>query len=355
MKAVSSPRHADYVEPDLTRSRIDRMWTGIEGAEERPRASRLLWIGGAAAAVAALGVAAALSLGAAQPVDVRAEAPAAAPLEWIATASESKTVTLPDGTRLSLGPETQVRVLRGGAAESSIRLERGAVDCRTPDGRSLVVQAGTAKVKSADATFSVELQMIPDTGPVLDVAVERGRVEVRDGASLAKLEGGQRWSNQKMAAPPDRADTPSQKAPLAARAPAAPPQPASRTARPDAATLMARAKEARLSGDVAEAAAEYDRLRRMFPTDSRAGLAAFEAGRIRLDSLSDPNGALEAFDAALASGKSGFFAEDAKVGRIRALNELGSNERCLAEQRAFLAAHPKSPHVARVRRLCNAR
>jgi TolA-binding protein len=115
--------------------------------------------------------------------------------------------------------------------------------------------------------------------------------------------------------------------------------------------LFERADAARLAGRHADAAADFERFYRRFPNDPRAGLAAYELGRIRLGSLHDPRGAVEAFDVVLQRGSEPF-REDAEAGRVEALADLGDHEACVRARDAFRARHPRSPQERRVAKLC---
>ena len=118
--------------------------------------------------------------------------------------------------------------------------------------------------------------------------------------------------------------------------------------------LFDRANAARLAGRHADAAADFDRFYRRFPNDPRAGLAAYELGRIRLGSLHDPRGAAEAFAVVLERAPGDSFREDAEVGRIEALENLDDAAACRQARDAFLARNATSPQARRVARLCGA-
>ncbi len=367
MKAVSKRRPADYVEPRLSDARIERMWSGIRSGKPAASHRSRWWL----VAVAALLIGCVAILVAqpwsTQPESALARAEPASKRSdvWLATGISGKTHRFADGSQVDLAPATQVRVDHAGTKDIQLRLERGRINVRVPAvaGRQVVVAAGPAEMLTDAGHLEVELEMRPDSGPSLRVAVEAGRVDVRSadgGQHLAALGSGQTWTNAKLSD-----DVPVQKTPgpaTVATAPSAPsatvpavpvPAPSANASKP--AELLAAAQRHRRSGDPAAAADAYERLRREHPSDARAGLAAFELARIRLDQLGDARGALRAFDAALASGKGGFFVEDAAAGRVRALSKLGDMSRCEKARKAFLKAHAKSPHTAAVRGLCKPR
>lgn len=361
MKVVPNKRVADYVEPRLSSASIERMWSQIETGTPSSSPPSRWWL------VAAAAVFIGLIVGVLRPWSTQ-QAPAVAAPEppapnhaetWLATSAHSRTYPLGNAGELKLAPATQVRLDRG-EREIRLRLERGRIDCNVSAGSSIVVHAGPAEMQTQAAgaertAFHVELEMRPEQGPTLRVEVDGGQLELRNAANgerLALLGAGQTWTNVKLSddeplPSPKPAPTPTVVKQLA------PPQP-SATPASDPAGLLASAQRHRSDGDLAAAAADYDRLRREHPGDARAGLAAFELARLRLDQLGDPQGALDAFDAALTSGKGGFFVEDAEAGRVRALAKLKDEARCSKARAAFLRAHPKSPHAAEVRRLCKA-
>lgn len=101
-----------------------------------------------------------------------------------------------------------------------------------------------------------------------------------------------------------------------------------------------------------DAARAFDRLRHTFPRDRRAALAAFELGRLRLDSLGDPRGAEEAFREAMALGPRSPFREDAEARRVEALSRMGDGAGCAAARDAYLARWPNGTYRRAVGLYC---
>ncbi|MFT3765928.1 MAG: FecR domain-containing protein [Minicystis sp.] len=400
MKSVSRRRMADFVKPALSEPRIARMWSAVAEAERArlrgsqgpPSAGRRVVRGRAAPIVAAVLVAAVLLI----VVRLRPSPPAMTGLV-IDTGAAVQEVSLPDGSALSLAAATRLRVLSADAREVRLRLDRGSVICDVVhrEERRFVVAAGDVEVEDRGTRFAVDVHPEADR-EVVAVRVERGAVEVRDGAQsvVASLKAGQDWKSkgpvtmEQRAVPnavalpqaipspglpqsPDALSPPAPRPasnaalnagePVASASPAAPSAaeqvapPASTGARsaralsPEA--LFDRADAARLAGRHAEAAADFERFHRRFPDDPRAGLAAYELGRIRLGSLHDPRGAASAFEAVLLR-PSDPFREDAEAGRVEALANLGDREACTRARAAFLARYPRSPQAGRVARLC---
>lgn len=116
-----------------------------------------------------------------------------------------------------------------------------------------------------------------------------------------------------------------------------------------AAELFARANLLRRRDEVSDAVAVYRELQRSFPGSAEELLSRVVLGRLLLDRLGDPNGALAQFESYLASSSQGSLREEALVGRAVALGRLGR----VAEERgawsALLDAYPKSTSAARAR------
>ncbi|MDI1437436.1 FecR domain-containing protein [Polyangium sorediatum] len=370
MRSVSRRRTADFVSPPLSEARITRMWSAIAGAErarlrgsESPRseARRTMRWRAASILAAALGVVA-LVLG------VRLRSPSSPAMAGLVidTGAAVQEVSLPDGSILSLAAATRLHVLSATTHEVRLRLERGSVICDVVhrEERRFVVAAGDVEVEDRGTRFAVDVR--PEAArEVVEVRVERGAVEVRDATQtvLATLKPGQDWKSRG----PEPLTVGPPLAPRGSGEPAAPSASASAASAPTSApaplvsarsaralspeALFDRASAARLDGRHADAAADFERFYRRFPDDPRAGLAAYELGRIRLGSLRDPQGAAAAFEAVLER-PSDPFREDAEAARVEALANLDDREACLRARDAFLARHPRSLQAGRVARLC---
>ena len=124
------------------------------------------------------------------------------------------------------------------------------------------------------------------------------------------------------------------------------------TSSPGPRELLQTANDARLAGRPREAAAAFDALRRHYRGDPRAGLAAFELGRLRLDALGDPGGAAEALADSIALAPGATFREDAEARLVEALDRAHDGGRCTAARRAYLARFPGGLHAASVAARC---
>jgi len=133
-------------------------------------------------------------------------------------------------------------------------------------------------------------------------------------------------------------------APAASRAPA----PAAVTSGdPPPAELLAQARVLRGAGRYADAAATYQRLLRAHPRSAEARAALVSLGELQLSQLAEPAAALRSFDAYLAGG--GSLAQEARYGRIRALQQLGRSEAARDATAAFLRDYPGSAQARSLR------
>lgn len=244
------------------------------------------------------------------------------------------------GARLCVQPGARVRAV---AAEGPVvewlggRGELTLPEGRAPEGRAPEPSATEGPAPRA-TTLELRIAGIHVTGPGASVTMEtmvdgRWSLTVREGEiSLQTPEGtrslaaGERW-------------TPGMDAPST--------KPASRTATPEAATLLRQARAARAGGEMAEAAGLYRRLLEAYPRSSSAGPAWVALGQVEL-ARGRASAALEAFERYL--GRGGPLAEEAAYGRIEALRKLGrvGDEQAAIDR--FLAKYPGSSYAAKLRR-----
>jgi len=332
-----------HAEPKVDEARLERAVHRLRGVRQAPNPSRVRT---GALAAALLAVAAGWFFYA------RSHHPTAVVSSLDGTVLErgdEQTVTLPDGSRMTLHPESKLRFQRVTADDVELSLEHGTADFVVPHlaGRRFVVHAGAVEVVDVGTTFRVD---VDEAG--VRVSVSSGRVEIRQaGHDPRLLDAPEAWASTSAiplfsAVPSSVAPTGSDTAPLPSMKPAVP---APHVEGPK--ELMERADEARFAGRPKEAAAALDRLRRGFRTDPRAGLAAFELGRLRLDVLGDAPGAVEAFDDAILLSPSGTFREDAEARRVEALDRA-RNPRCQAARDAYLSRYSMGIHAGSVAEWC---
>ncbi len=360
-----------YVQPNLSPSRIARLWDGIsEQLDARPRRWwQRRWLAGAAA----------LSLGAAAAGGVLLLAgQGAGPAEQTAihdaaleTTGTAMSVALVDGSHIRLDARTRVEVVASESEAIQLSLERGEVVCdvsKKPQ-RRFVVVAGNVEVRVVGTRFAVRRQATAQ-GDEVRVRVERGVVEVLAPSSdePRRLAAGETWSvlldgsrAKGAAATPAPAEPRLPEPPAAA--PTVPPADGGPVDVPREATtpsssaklLLDRANQARRAGDAAGAARAYAALLDKYPGDSRAGLAAFELGRLRMDRLGDLAGAVAALKQSIRAAPGSGFREDALARLVRAHAALGHRAECERYRDAYLKSYPQGVHAATVTERCGRR
>jgi FecR-like protein len=333
---MNDSRPARYVQPDLTEARIARQWDHVDRHSSRRALPRrfLPALAVALSCAALIGVA----------LTWNRSAPRG---EMDESVLETGALTLADGSRVTVEPGGRARVLGVRADAVELQLEAGAIGLTVPHGkRSFVVHAGRYDVVDLGTHFRV---LLAPQGAV-SVDVEEGNVEIRDRQgvqSVRRLSAGDAWSNAPVVQPAAASTelVSPDPSPPASTAPAVVERERSAKA------LLESAEHARLGGQARAAATDLDTLRRRFRHDPRAALAAFELGRLRLDSLGDAAGADEAFRDAIALSPQGPLREDAEARRVEALAAERSPE-CVMVRNAFLARYPHSVHAAVVSGTC---
>lgn len=229
------------------------------------------------------------------------------------------------GARLCVRKGARVRAL---AAEGpAVEWLGGRGELTLPEGpalrtTTLELRVAGVHVTGPGATLTVETL----TDGRWSLTVQEGEVSLETPEGTRSLHAGDRWA--------PAADAPSTKH-------------SSRTATPEAATLLQQARAARAGGEMAAAAALYRRLLEAYPRSSSAGPALVALGQVEL-ARGRASAALDTFERYLARG--GPLAEEAAYGRIEALRKLGraADERAAIDR--FLAKYPGSSYAAKLRR-----
>jgi transmembrane sensor len=263
-----------------------------------------------------------------------------------------ETITLGDGSRAVLEARSKLTLLTVRPEMVRVALERGGVDLDVvhADGKQFVVDARGYEVRVLGTRFSVLLGET-EGAPALEVRVARGRVRVTRGSEegagetqdVRVLDAGETWSTAPVTVP-----VPESEGALGPRA--KPPAVAGIGESPRA--LLARAEAFRAANDPRAAARLFDALRVRHRSDPRAGLAAFELGRLRLDRLDDPRGAAEAFNDAIAVAPDAPFREDAQARLVEAYDASRDHSRCLDAQSAYLLRYPRGVHRDKIAARC---
>jgi tetratricopeptide (TPR) repeat protein len=359
-------RLADHVRPRANEARIERQWAALEqaglpgplpAARSRWRAGLALASAGALAATAAL-------------VWVASTREPALPVGALVESAETKvSVQLEDGSRVELSPRAQLRLLKNAKREVRLELRGGKARFAVAHDRSrpFEVEAGSAEIRVVGTRF--ELGRSPEAGGErIEVSVSEGVVEVRRSGEreVRTLRAGERWSALvRSPAPAVRKPAEPEPEPSAALDPteveasaelsasegddeAAERSPGARgSAARDraAARVFERANLARRAGRMRDAADAYAELLARYPRDRRAGLSAFELGRIRMDALADPRGAIAALERAAAAGDAASFHEDALARMVVAYDAEGRREACRKARERYLGRYPTGVHA----------
>jgi transmembrane sensor len=340
---------AEHVVPEVDEARLARQRAAIAA---RVKARRPWWKWPAFAAPALVLAAVVLVRSHAATTDgavpgTVVEAPLGAPLP----------ITLLDGSKVVLEAQTKLSLVTLLPKDIRLELAHGSIDLDVThvDGRAFVVIAAGYEVRVVGTHFTVKLT--PEEG-VLEVRVARGRVRVTrigESGDVRVLGAGETWST----APPT-VEPPVEEIEELDAAPETPsPVPTTSgapiPAGPTAKELWARAESARADRRYPDEAAALNELRLRHRRDPRAGLAAFELGRLRQDTLHDPAHAAEAFADAIALAPNGPFREDAEARRVESLDAAGRRDACVEARAAFLARYPGSIHRQRVSTSCEPR
>lgn len=114
--------------------------------------------------------------------------------------------------------------------------------------------------------------------------------------------------------------------------------------RPDAKTLLARARASRSAGDRLGAIAHYEKLLRLHPRASASRPAMISLGDLYVE-IGKPSVALTWFDRYLRKG--GALAQEAYLGRIKALGAMGRDRQQQRAIEAFRTRYPSSRYADR--------
>jgi transmembrane sensor len=352
MSAARDPL-SKHVRPRLTEERVSQQYAAI--AARLPQRARLRFAAplGFALAGALAAVVLIFTLRHGGPTTTLADG------TWLesAPAGTPPAVTLADGSHVALGAKSRLRLTSTRADSVRLDLERGRVDVEATHatGRTFVVAARDVEVFVVGTRFSVSAD------GAVRVHVDEGRVRVHSPAGDRFVSGGEEWVADE-GATQGNADVDA----AAAAAPAtddatdvrldggfSPPWPrVTHITALTAKDLLDDAQKALAQGRTRDAAKALETIGKRFSRDPRAGLAAFELGRIRLDSLGDAAGAEEAFREAMRLARDGSLRDDAEAARVEALDRMGSRDACVRARDGYLQHRPRGVHRADVATRC---
>lgn len=339
-----------YVQPDVSEARVARLWGNVAErlGQRRPARRYGVALGALGAVAAAAAIWVAVGRGQAE------LPPSAFEQATFETRSDTSQVALKDGSQIELASETRVEVVESEKHSMRLSLRRGRVTCDVAknEQRSFVVVAGNVQVRVVGTKFTVSTTDMQH-GQRVEVNVERGVVEVKGArGGPVRLSAGQTFREDPeppagLVPPP--LPPPQVTPPTTSAAP--PPAPSASAA--SAKDLLDQANWARRMGQNREAAAAYEALLKRFPSDGRAGLAAFELGRLRMDALKDLAGAAQALERAVALAPGSAFREDALARLTLAYAGLGRTADCAKAKSRYLKSYPDGVHKDAVSARCN--
>ena len=353
-------RLAHHVRVDLSEDRVDRLWGGVSARLGAPRPRwGWLWpsVAAAAAATAAITIAVVRARSFQGPAPIVAAATSAWEGAQLQTAADAVSVTLVDGSNLKVEPRSRVEMRERTPSSLKLVLGRGRIACDVThrEGRSFVVAAGGVEVRVVGTRFSVANEDA-EGGTRVEVRVERGAVEVRGAgpdAEVVRVAAGHSWSQvtkTEALGEPETAPEPEVEGETDAPRPAAPAAKAhavARVAHPaggDARALFEQARDQWRAGKMEDAARTYQALLSTHPRDPRAGLAAFELGRLRMDRLNDMPGAVQALEQAVALAPGAELREDALARLVAAAAAAHDHPRCARARTRYLTEYPAGVH-----------
>lgn len=274
---------------------------------------------------------------------------------------------LSDGSVIDIDRGGRVRVLRDQAEQTQIEVLAGRAEFEVEKrhGRPFVALIRGVEVRVIGTHFSTELDLARPPG-LVRVKVQRGTVEVAapHGERVARLSAG---DSLEVSLAPERPADPSSDeiTPSSSDStnPAGEPAESAGGVGSVAAPVVAApvlepsklfqtANDARRSGNVRDAVKAYATLLDQFPRDERAGVAALELGRLRMDSLHAYAPAAQAFRRAIAAAPNDGIREDALARLVEVLDRMHDLPGCLAEQRRYRARYPLGVHSSSVERRC---
>jgi transmembrane sensor len=365
-----------YVQPDVSETRVNRLWQSVADRLEKRPARAWRWVVLCTALCAVAAGALLLTRGWLLPAASGERALVAD--TKLETGGDTLAVTLGDGSSVKLASQSALEVHGNRSASLSLSLTRGQVTCDVThrEGRKFSVVAGDVEVRVIGTKFSVKTTAGDE--PRVEVSVLRGVVEVasrRRPGVVAHVAAGQSWIQssggvvaEAAPEPPSAQTEPGGSLPASNRAAAAdeaapkiepqsaatPPVSAA-PAGPSARELFEKAGESRRAGDAAAAARGYEELLRLHPTDGRASLSAFELGRLRMDRLGDPVGAITALERAVALNIGPSFREDALARLVSVYASQGSSAACVRARDRYLSSYPAGVHASTVASRCGSR
>ena len=382
---VQAVRHEPL--PPLAPMLERRLLTGREPAVRLPvRRTGRPWIAAAALATACGAAAAWLVVQLAAPPQGTPVVPPSGPTFEVAEAAPAGdglplTCSSP-GTALWLEEDAAVLEAHNDRSRAHFHLDRGLVVAEVGDnepGYRFVVETPAVLVEALGTIFSVDVQS--DGREVVRVAEGVVRViGAHDGAVMGHVSSGEEmvvgdprpaevpWSvvEQDLAVlelpEPQRDDAVAVlvSAPIveALTTPAADEEPLPELALAEPAVeddnlapLTSLAHAHQRAGEYESACDVYRRIMEIYPDTLAANNSLVTVGQIELSALGLPELALDRFDDYLVQSPEGALIEEARIGRVRSLSQLGRTTEVIASADEFVRHHPSSSALAEALRL----
>lgn len=375
-------KYAGFVLPELSKSRIDAQWARI--SERRPTERRRYH---PAMPVLGLLVAACALAVVWWPRESLSNSESVWEGSIVSSDDAPVDMTLAEGTRIRVDPRSEVKLLHSSSEAVQVRLAHGSARFNVAKKRTrrFSVNLGKVEVVVTGTQFRV-LRKAGQGGERVYVEVEEGSVEIRrDDDGVVSLQAGENWSTfitrgdtepeeaereieddrtpevEELSGPETEEDGDVVDSDDDGERPLRDHQTsrsrrrrrAREAAATDAAELFDHANLARRAGRLDDASELYADLVERYPRDRRASLAAFELGRLRMDSLRDVRGAVQALERALKLDAHGAFAEDALARLVLAEEARGDREACSRARTRYLARYPDGVHAQHVTERCS--
>lgn len=267
-----------------------------------------------------------------------------------AGSAESK-MALADGSEAVLHPDAAIIVEEQEPRRVRIAQQRGRVrySVKPNPAREFSVKAGDATVRVRGTIFTVSV-----SNDVLEVSVERGRIEVERDGTRRDVSAGEsiRLSSARTADGPASGDgAHAADAPTPSSAPS-PTEPQARPRASSAADLLAQADSARAAQKPAEAASALEAFVTTYPHDTRVPSALFSLGRVERSRGREAQAA-RAFERCLQAAPRGPLAEDALAEAASSYAAAGMTERAATQARAYLDRYPAGSRIAPMKAIAN--
>jgi transmembrane sensor len=295
-------------------------------------------------------------------------------------ASGRQSLTLPDDSQIELGPASRMVIDEYTDARVQLTLQKGKANFQVSHQpkRQFSIHAADLDIIVVGTRFTVDLGQSSELQRVT-VQVLQGKVTVRNRHAAPDervLAAGQSWTDgiagptqdlgkaadasaslsepsDEGAAPEASAETELPGATLGrAAAATALPGTSAKSAAESPKELFELAETSRINGKLHDSADALNKLRRSYRSDPRAGLAAFELGRMRMDIFGDVSGSIDALRDAIQLSPGASFREDAESRLVQLYNRQGNRDACQSERAAYLSRFPHGAASKVVSRLC---